>query len=200
MSEFWNRRYDGAEYYYGTEPNTFLVAEAVRLAPRSRMLSLGEGEGRNAVHLARLGHRVTALDASATGLAKARRLAAEAGVAIDTVCTDLADYVFEADAWDAVVSIWCHLPSALRRRVCGDVVRGLKPHGLVLLEAYTPDQMGRGTGGPRELDLLSTAVDLTGEFAGLTVLRAEESIREVREGTGHRGTSAVVQWIGRKEP
>jgi SAM-dependent methyltransferase len=199
MSEFWNRRYDGAEYYYGTEPNSFLVVQAVRLAPGSRILSLGEGEGRNAVHLARLGHRVTALDASATGLAKAQRLAVDAGVTIDTVCADLADHAFEPDAWDAVVSIWCHLPSALRRRVYGDVVRALRPGGLVLLEAYTPDQIGRGTGGPREVDLLSTAAALTEEWAGLTVLSAEESVREVHEGTGHRGTSAVVQWIGRKE-
>jgi hypothetical protein len=49
-------------------------------------------EGPNAVHLAMLGHRVTAADQSKVGLAKARRLAGKRGVKIETVVANLADY------------------------------------------------------------------------------------------------------------
>jgi hypothetical protein len=56
---------------------------------------------------------VTALDHSPVGLEKARRLAGTRGVTIDTIATDLADYVFDAGYWDGIVPIWCHLPSKL---------------------------------------------------------------------------------------
>jgi len=66
----WDERYSSAGYAYGTEPNGFLVATASRL-PAGRILCLGEGEGRNAVWLARQGYEVTAVDASRVGLQKA---------------------------------------------------------------------------------------------------------------------------------
>src|SRR5664279_2334246 len=72
---FWNNRYAAPQYIYGETPNAF-VAEMASQIPAGPVLCLAEGEGRNAVHLATLGHRVTAVDQSEAGLAKARRLAA----------------------------------------------------------------------------------------------------------------------------
>ncbi len=43
----WNERYAAADYVYGTEPNTFLLEHAETLS--GPVLSLCEGEGRNAV-------------------------------------------------------------------------------------------------------------------------------------------------------
>ena len=106
----WDSRFDTPDYAYGTRPNDFLVEVASRLPPGARVLSLGEGEGRNAAFLAALGHRVTAVDASEVGRDKALRLAAERGVALDYVVSDLADYALAPDTWDAVVAIFCHLP------------------------------------------------------------------------------------------
>ncbi|MBN9159656.1 MAG: SAM-dependent methyltransferase, partial [Myxococcales bacterium] len=62
-STFWDERFRGDEYAYGREPNDFLRAEAHRI-PAGPVLCLAEGEGRNAVFLARLGHEVTAIDFS----------------------------------------------------------------------------------------------------------------------------------------
>lgn len=76
----WDQRYATDEFMYGTQPNTFLVQHAQRLA--GPVLSLAEGEGRNAVYLASLGLDVLGVDASAVGLAKAQRLAAEKGTTI----------------------------------------------------------------------------------------------------------------------
>jgi hypothetical protein len=47
----WDERYAGNEYAYGTEPNSFLVVRALK-DPLGRVLSIAEGEGRNAVWLA----------------------------------------------------------------------------------------------------------------------------------------------------
>lgn len=193
-----DERYAGETFFYGTEPNAFLV-EALGWMPRGgAVLSLGEGEGRNAVWLAQQGYAVHAIDASAVGLAKAERLAAARGVALTTECADLATVAIEPGRWDVIVSIWCHVPSDLRRRLHAEAVRGLRPGGVFVLEAYTPAQIGRGTGGPSDADLLPSATALDAQLAGLVVLRSAERERDVQEGLGHRGLSAVVQWAGRR--
>ena len=194
----WDARFATQDYAYGTRPNDFLVEVASRLPPGARVLSLGEGEGRNAVYLAGLGHRVSAVDASAVGLAKAQRLAAERGVTLHTQVSDLGDYALQPGAWDAVVIIFCHLPPGLRPRVHREVVDALRPGGLVLLEAYTPAQLGRGTGGPPVAELLYTAAQLREDFAGLELERLQERERDVVEGRLHTGRAAVVQLVGRK--
>lgn len=193
----WDQRYSESDYAFGTEPNDFVRAMADRL-PAGRLLSLGEGEGRNAVWLAEQGFRVTAVDSSAVGLDKARRLASERGVRIDTRHADLADFPIEPGGWDVVVSIFCHLPPPLRRRVHRQVVSGLRPGGALLLEAYTPRQLIFGTGGPPVVELMMDLVSLRGELAGLEFLHAQELDREVREGRYHTGRGAVVQVLGRK--
>ena len=193
----WDQRYAGDDFVYGTEPNDFLGENAHRILP-GRVLCLGEGEGRNAVFLAGLGHRVTAVDGSKTGLEKAKRLAASRGVDIETVHVELADFAIVPDAWDAIVSIFCHLPTALRARVHSAAVHGLKKGGVFLLEGYAPDQLEFGTGGPPVLDLLMNLDDLRGELDGLRLDHACEVVRDVREGRLHTGRGAVVQIIGVK--
>jgi len=193
----WDEKYSAEDYIYGKEPNRFLEEHAAELPP-GHVLSLAEGEGRNAVYLASLGFQVTAVDHSQVGLDKAQHLAAEKSVEIETICADLADYELGEAQWDAIVSIFGHLPPDVRRRVYPKLPNALKPGGILLLEAYTPEQMGRGTGGPRSADLLVTADMLRDELPGLQFLRLEELEREVIEGRGHTGLSAVVQLIARK--
>lgn len=196
-SDFWDLRYTESGWAYGTAPNDFLRAEADRL-PSGSVLCLAEGEGRNAVHLAGLGHRVEAVDQSEAGLAKARLLAAERGVEVQTTCADLATFDLGQGRWQGIVSIFVHLPSPLRQRVHAQVVAALAPGGVLLFEAYAPAQLTLGTGGPRERALLGSLAELTGEFTGLELLVAREVQREVQEGKYHRGTSAVVQIVARK--
>ncbi|BET68718.1 class I SAM-dependent methyltransferase [Opitutales bacterium ASA1] len=195
---FWDNRYAGDAFVYGTEPNAFLIEQAHRIPAGGRVLCMAEGEGRNAVHLAALGHEVTALDQSGVALAKARRFAASRGVTVSTLVADLAVYDFAPTGWAAIVAIWAHLPHGLRRVVHGRCVDALAPGGVVLLEAYTPDQLRYDTGGPRNLDALMTLAALREEFAGLEFEVGREIERDVREGSGHTGRSAVVQVAARK--
>ena len=196
-ANFWNERYATPEHFYGTEPNSFLASVAAQIPP-GPVLCIAEGEGRNAVFLATLGHAVTAVDQSAVGLAKARDLADVRGVALTTVVADLAAYPIDLGAWSGIVSIFAHLPQPLRRNLHAAVVRGLAPGGVFVLEAYTPAQLAFGTGGPKDPALLMRLEDLRHELAGLALVVAQETERDVREGTGHTGRASVVQVLGRK--
>lgn len=192
QANFWNERYATSQYVYGTEPNDFLRQMASRI-PKGPVLCLAEGEGRNAVFLAERGYSVTGVDGSAAGLAKAQALAASRGVELKTQVVDLADYVIEPGAWAGVVSIWAHLPPLLRRRLHAEVVAGLAPGGVFILEAYTPEQLKFGTGGPSDPSLCMTLAALRTELAGLEIVVGRECEREVIEGVGHTGRASVVQ-------
>ena len=194
----WNQRYNQPDYVYGTQPNDFLVSASANI-PRGKLLSLGEGEGRNAVYLATQGWDVTAVDSSEVGLEKARRLAAEKGVQITTIVADLIDFQIQPNSWEAIVSIFCHVPSAIRVPLHQAVVRGLKPGGVLVLEAFTPRQLAMGTGGPASPDMLMTLASLRQELAGLRFVQAVELDRKVVEGQFHTGQAAVVQIVGVKE-
>ncbi len=194
---FWNDRYAVAGHVYGEAPNAF-VAEVASQIPAGPVLCLAEGEGRNAVHLATLGHRVTAVDQSEVGLAKARRLAGARGVEIETVLADLAKYSITAGAWTGIIATFAHLPPALRRRVHRDVVAGLQPGGVFILEAYTPAQLAFGTGGPKDPERLMTLAALREELSGLDFLIARELERDISEGAGHTGRAAVVQVLAKR--
>lgn len=194
----WDQRYAEPGFAYGTEPNDFLAASLGHLPAHGDILSLAEGEGRNGVFLAQRGFRVTGVDGSAVGLAKARTLAAERGVSIETIVADLADFDLGAARWDGIVSIWCHTPTALRARLHRGVAIALRPGGVFILEAYTPRQLEYKTGGPRDVDMLMTLDAVRAELAGLELVHGEEKLREVHEGAHHGGLSAVLQIIARK--
>ena len=196
-ASFWNQRYAGDAFVYGTEPNDF-VAEVAGSIPAGPVLCLGEGEGRNAVWLASRGHAVTAVDQADVALGKARKLAAGRGVTIETITVDLVAYQIATGAWAGIVSVWAHVPPALRRAVHAQVVQGLQPGGVFILEAYTPAQLAFDTGGPRSVALLMTAAQLRQELAGLEFEILRELEREVREGSKHSGRAAVVQVLARR--
>jgi SAM-dependent methyltransferase len=195
----WDARYNSAEYVFGKEPNEFLKSQAAHIPAGGRVLCLGEGEGRNAVFLAKQGFSVVAVDVSKVGLNKTQRLASESGVTVETICADLSDFKIDTGAWDGVISIWCHLPSELRKRVHTASLRGLKVGGVFILEAYRPEQMALGTGGPKNPDMLYSLDDLKNDLQGMNLLLSKTPERDVQEGEGHSGNSAVVQIVARKE-
>jgi len=193
----WNARYSTEEYVYGTTPNDFLF-ETSRYIRGANVLCLAEGEGRNAVYLAREGYNVFAVDASAVGLEKAEILADESYVNINTQVADLASYDITPDGWDGIVSIFCHLPPPVRKALHRKVVAGLKPGGVLILEAYRPKQLKFKTGGPPETELMMSLDELKDELQGLEFYHDLELDREISEGRLHAGVSAVVQLVAIK--
>ena len=190
----WDERYSAQEYAYGTNPNKFLEAN-VSTIPKGKVLSLAEGEGRNAVFLAKQGYSVTAVDSSLVGLNKARKLAEENGVIVEFIHTDLAEYDLGEKKWDGIVSIFCPLPSSIRKQLHKKVEAALKRNGVFLLEAYTPAQLKYGTGGGNSVDVMQSKESLSLELAGLKFKHLIELERDVVEGIYHTGIGAVVQAI-----
>lgn len=194
----WDERYNIEHYFYGKMPNDFLVSSANEI-PKGKVLCLAEGEGRNSVFLARLGYEVVGVDFSQVGLDKAEKLAQDNRVEVTYHCADLTTYDIEPASYEGVVSIFCHFPSEARKAIYERVVEGLKPGGVLVLEAYTPSQLALGTGGPKDIDYLATLRTLQTEISGLEWTSAQETERIIMEGIGHSGPSAVVQMIGVKK-
>lgn len=192
----WNEVYSGDDYYYGTSPNDFLVEHIGKLS--GRVLSLAEGEGRNAVFMAEQGLEAWAVDGSETGLAKARTLAASRNVSFDTEVVDLNDFVPPVGSIQGAISIFAHLPGAARRLLHQRVEQALQPGSIFLLEGYSQAQLPRSTGGPKNPDMLFSLDELFKDFAHSNMLLGQEIEREVLEGRGHTGVASVVQLIMRK--
>ena len=176
----WDRRY-ATGWAYGKKPNDFLAEAAPGLPDGSAILCLGEGQGRNAVHLAKLGHACTAVDSSAVGLAKAAALAEQQGVSerVVPVVADLSSATYDPTSvgWQGVVSIFFALPQAQRSRLHRACAAALAPGGLFICECFCPAQVGSAEGrpfraGPADASMLVSAADLVADFEGFEVLVA----------------------------
>lgn len=122
------------------------AARLLRLAPGSALLDLGCGPGRVAVPLARMGHRVVALDAQARYLARARAWAAREGVELELRLGDIATAPLPR-ALDAVLCVFTSFgyfaDPAQDGAVLTRVREALRPGGRLLLETAHRDGVVR---------------------------------------------------------
>lgn len=201
QAAFWDSRYSDERYIFGTRPNTFLVSRFDGLGPGLRVLAPGDGEGRNSVWLARQGHIVDAVDVSGKGIAKARTLAAEAGVAVNFTQADLVAWEWPRAAYDAVAALYLHFHDDDRARMHRAMLDALKPGGALILEAFSTRQLALQqqfhSGGPRTADLLYSTEKLAADFSGATIEMMEEAEVELDEGHRHKGRAAVVRCLVR---
>lgn len=199
MIDFWNQRYSGDEFFYGTAPNAFLTSQAHWFTPGQSVLAVADGEGRNGVWLARQGLDVTAVDFSPVAVEKARRLADQNGVAVRHEIGDLFAMDWPESSFDAIVAIFIQFVGPAQRRVLHDLMKkSLKPGGQLILQGYRPSQLEYKTGGPSSAENLYTAETLREEFADMEILHLAEHDDEICEGVGHCGKSALVDMVARK--
>ncbi len=195
----WNERFSAPGYLFGTAPNRFLAAQKDRLMRGQRALALADGEGRNGVWLARQGLAVTSIDFSPVALAKARELAKQAGVSIETIEADLGAWAWPEGAFDLVVGIFFQFaPPPVRARIFAGIERTLTPGGLLILEGYRPKQLEYGTGGPPHAENMYTRELLESAFPAMEVLHLAEYDAVIEEGTAHSGLSALIDFVARK--
>lgn len=134
--EWWEARYQGRDWYYGKEPSKFLIENLDSLR-KGKVLDLGMGEGRNAVYLASKGFRVEGVDFSETAGSRATKLAKESGVEVGVQNKDIDMFLMPLMAYDTLLII-DYKPSA---RFFNDLNRGLVQNGIIVIDAYTVDQM-----------------------------------------------------------
>jgi SAM-dependent methyltransferase len=178
--EDWDRRYSEADLVWSATPNRFLVQEARDLQP-GRALDLACGEGRNALWLAELGWRVTAVDYSGVAIEKARNRAARESTDVDFICTDLLEYEPDPDAFDLVLVLYLQLPAHERRLVLSRAAEALAPGGTLLLVGHDLVNMTDGVGGPSDPRVLYTPQDIVADLPGLEVEKAQRVLREVAD-------------------
>jgi SAM-dependent methyltransferase len=189
----WNQRFSGDDYLFGREPNEYLRAKAPVLPTGGSVLCVADGEGRNSVWLAQQGFRVQAFDISDVGVAKARKLAADAGVSVDYSVADCEQWPWTTQSHDAVVAIFIQFADPdLRTRLFANMVRSLKPGGVLIVQGYTPRQLEYKTGGPGQLSHLYTADQIREAFRGLSIVELIEYEAELSEGSRHTGRSALL--------
>jgi len=196
--EFWNLRYAEPGYAYGTAPNAFLLSRSKYLRRGMRALAVADGEGRNGVWLAEQGLEVLSVDASDIGLRKAQALASERNVILQTEAADLSTWKWPTASFDVVVAIFAHFPPDQRAHVHALMLQALQPGGVLILEAFTPEQLQHQSGGPRVPEMLYSAELLRSDFAASEILELEETLTDLDEGPYHRGRAAVVRLLARR--
>jgi SAM-dependent methyltransferase len=176
--EDWDRRYAAVENLWATRPNRFLVAEVAELPP-GRALDLACGEGQNAIWLASLGWDVTGVDYSEVAIAKANARAERDGIAVQFTSADLVEYEPGRAAYDLVLVLYLHIPSAQRGAVHAKASAALAPGGTFLLLGHDRANLTDGVGGPSDPDLLYTADEIAAELPGLEIEKATTALRDV---------------------
>ena len=194
----WDERYDHERYFYGRTPNYF-VAEQLTQLPKGRGVYLAEGEGRNVVFAAGLGHHAVAVDSSAVGRRKALELAADRGVNIHYHIADVMEHGWPDQQWDHVVACFLQMPPDLRPELHRRMARCLKPGGTLILVAFSKAQHGRDSGGPPDPELLYDLHEIRDEFPGVEVDHAVEHEVDLEEGVGHDGPAMVIELVATKE-
>mgnify|MGYP001803443981 FL=1 len=197
-SAFWDDRYQDEEYIYGQHPNDFLRDNANLFRNGDTVLTLAEGEGRNAVFLAQHGCQVRSVDFSVAGRAKTLQLAQKQKVSVEYDVADITQYDMGYAKWDGIVSIFCHLSESNRSALYQSIEQALKPGGIFLLESYNKKQLEFDTGGPRELSYLLSLYELKKAFKNFEMIVATDVERAIVEGNSHNGTSSVTQFIASK--
>ncbi|MGM0742042.1 MAG: SAM-dependent methyltransferase [Pseudomonadota bacterium] len=196
----WEERFSTPEYVFGRDPAAFLLDHADLLTPGASALSVADGEGRNSVFMAQRGMHVTALEFSPSAIAKARALAAEKGQRVDFQEVDVLDHDWPGQ-YDLVAGIFIQFVGpAERPGLFAGMKRSVAPGGLMLLHGYTPKQVEYGTGGPPNPENMYTGDLLRDSFAGWEIVLCESYERDIREGSGHAGRSALIDFVARRPP
>ena len=190
--ERWNQKYREAPDAWRT-PDPFLpwaFSEYILpLFPRGgSALDFAGGAGRHAIWLAKQGWEVTLIDISEAGVEQARRNAGPLAPRIHFVVDDLTR--FEASqtefkpGFEVVMAFFY-----LEREIFSEIVKALRPGGLLLHKTHTVAQ-SQLAGGPKNPAHLLQPGELLQLAGGLRVLHYKEE--EVAE-------KAMAELVARKE-
>jgi hypothetical protein len=69
---------------------------------------------------------------------------------------------------------------------------------LLILEAFQPAQLGKASGGPKQIDMLYDIEMLNNDFSGIKMLHNEYHSITLNEGTYHIGAAEIIRLIGKK--
>ncbi len=198
--KIWDARYERAEYFYGMNPNEWLVGKADWLTPGMQVLIPADGEGRNSVWCAEQGLFVDAFDLSGIAVEKAKKLAEKKGVQVNFAESSISSWNWEEKKYDAVILIFVNFATPnMRKSLFENCIATLKPGGILMLCGYRTEQLEYKTGGPPIFNHLYTEAMLKDAFSMLDILEMKSYDTLLHEGEGHNGLSALIGMVARKK-
>ena len=197
QQNFWNQRYADEHYAYGTLPNNYLKEKSADLRP-GKILLPAEGEGRNAVFMAKMGWEVEAFDQSTAGKNKALLLAEHYDVKISYTISDVENTDYPENSFDALALIFAHFPGENRRSYHRKLSRFLKPGGHLIIEGFSKEhatfqKFNPTAGGPRDATMLYNMEELKKDFNDFEFIEATEEKVVLAEGEFHQGEALVIR-------
>ncbi len=195
----WEDRYANAGgYLFGEAPAQMLIENLWIIDGAETCLCVADGEGRNSVWLAKQGLSVTSFDLAPTAVERASALAVRSSTQLDTNVSDWEGWDW-SQTFDLVVAIFVQFVGPKERvRQFETLRRAVRPGGRLALHGYTPEQISFGTGGPPYAENMYTTELLNDAFGDWRVLRLAAYEREVQEGRGHSGQSALIDLVAQK--
>lgn len=203
MENFWDTRFKQDAYVYGTLPNAFFKDVIDKYKPKGKLLLPAEGEGRNAVYAAKQGLQVYAFDTSKEGKNKALKLAKQNNVSINYEVGDFFDLKLLHEKFDVAALIFAHFSIDIVSDYHKKVAELLKPNGLIIIEAFSKNHVkfqkkNPNAGGPKNIEMLFSKETITRDFPNFEVLKLEDEEAYLQEGSYHKGTAALIRFIGKK--
>ncbi len=200
QAEFWDERYEDANYAYGIQPNVFLKEQLPNLK-RGSILFPCEGEGRNAVYATEQAWDVTAFDLSEQGRNKALLLAQKRFVNFQYDIKNALDYSYDK-LFDAVGIFFSHFPEEDQAVCYKRFSASIKKGGYILGELFAENQLAYqakyDSGGPKNEKILLSIDKMKILFPEIKFDILSEQEVELDEGPYHQGKARTIRFLGRK--
>ena len=174
----WDQKYRESERLWSAEPNLF-VADRLRHATPGRGLDLAAGEGRNAVWLASLGWKMTAVDFAEVAVGRG---SAQAGD-VDFVVADVLQWE-PATSYDLILIAYLHLQPADFEKVVRNCREWLEPGGELFLIGHDASNIEHGWGGPQYPAILWDLHTILDWLEGMAVIESQVVRRPVETEEG----------------
>lgn len=196
--EHWDNSFSDTDYVYGETANVFIRDKSNTIPSQSKVACFAEGEGRNAIYLAKQGHDVTAYDQSNVGLEKTKTLAANNNVHVQTVEMDVTKEKAEENQFDAAIMVFGHVPKSDQAFFIKSMIDSVKPGGHILFEVYSEEQLEYRTGGPPAFDMMYNPKDMLEWIGDNKTLHFYYGEAERHEGKKHSGACHLIQVVVQK--
>lgn len=199
MQEVWNKKFSREGFFYGTQVNNFIKEHSALIEKKSTVICLGEGEGRNALYLAKKDLHVEALDVSDVGLKKLQVAALKENLAI-TIRHTLLENWTPVKKYGAIISTFTHIERNMQKEIFVKSINALQENGYFIAEFFSVDQVNFSSGGPKDTNLLYQLDELYTLFLTLPckIYKLSQEIITLSEGKGHNGEASVIRIIIKK--